>query len=207
MSVDLVPAVAYPARPTLPSGQAPAGRRHIYLVFTHTGTRFSKVLKMVTRGEYTHVSIAMDASLDRLYSFGRNSIKERPWEAGFVCEQKDGGVYRELPGTRCTVYQLEVSEEQYRRAQGIIEDVYKRQPQPVRTMPSARMRTRVKRRVCMAIFCRCCSWYSSYSRPFTALPPLLRPGPASTGCGKSGPAPPKTGPSTGWRRRRAGRFR
>ena len=116
MSVDLAPAVAYPARPTLPSAQAPAGRRYIYLVFTHTGTRFSKVLKMVTRGEYTHVSIAMDASLNRLYSFGRNSIKERPWEAGFVCEQKDGGVYRELPGTRCTVYQLEVSEEQYRRA-------------------------------------------------------------------------------------------
>ena len=121
MSVDLAPAVAYPARPTLPSAQAPAGRRYIYLVFTHTGTRFSKVLKMVTRGEYTHVSIAMDASLNRLYSFGRNSIKERPWEAGFVCEQKDGGVYRELPGTRCTVYQLEVSEEQYRRAQEIID--------------------------------------------------------------------------------------
>ncbi|MBC3516905.1 hypothetical protein H8K20_10905 [Neobittarella massiliensis] len=95
--------------------------QYIYIMFTHTGTWFSKVLRLITRNEFTHVSISLDKSLTQLYSFGRNTIKERPWEAGFVHEDPRGGVYKELSGTHCVVYQLEVSSEQYLRAKQIIE--------------------------------------------------------------------------------------
>ena len=45
--------------------------KKVYILLTHTGTILSKAIKLYTSHEYTHVSIALDEKLDRLYSFGR----------------------------------------------------------------------------------------------------------------------------------------
>ena len=45
--------------------------RKVYLVLTYTGTILSRIVKLYTRKEYSHVSIALDENLEEMYSFGR----------------------------------------------------------------------------------------------------------------------------------------
>ena len=39
----------------------------IYIVLAHTGTLLSRLIKMRTGAEYTHVSIALDENLKNMY--------------------------------------------------------------------------------------------------------------------------------------------
>ena len=59
--------------------------RKIYIVLTYTGTFLAKIIRFYTKKEYSHVSIALDEDLGRMYSFGRIN----PYNAfvgGFVRE-------------------------------------------------------------------------------------------------------------------------
>ncbi len=40
-------------------------------MLTFTGTILSRVVKLYTKKEYSHVSIALDENLEEMYSFGR----------------------------------------------------------------------------------------------------------------------------------------
>lgn len=95
-------------------------KKYIYIMFTFTGTTFSRVLRKVTRQAYTHVSISFDQNLDTCYSFGRYSVKDKPWQATFVVEGKAKGVYLEKSNTSAKVFRLEVNEEQFISAQKIV---------------------------------------------------------------------------------------
>ena len=49
--------------------------RVVYIVLTHTGTIPSRLIRIFTRYEYTHVSISLDRNLEHLYSLqGKQSI-------------------------------------------------------------------------------------------------------------------------------------
>ncbi len=76
-----------------------------------TGTKFSRFLQIMTKKEFTHVSIALDKDLNQLYSFGRRSMLI-PLIAGFVKEGIDKGVYKKYD-TSCEILELEVTEQQY----------------------------------------------------------------------------------------------
>jgi len=43
----------------------------IYIVLTHTGTLLSNLIKLYTKNDYSHVSLAFDEDLNEMYSFGR----------------------------------------------------------------------------------------------------------------------------------------
>ena len=45
--------------------------KKIYIVLTYTGTILSRIIKVFTKKEYSHVSIALDQDLKYMYSFGR----------------------------------------------------------------------------------------------------------------------------------------
>lgn len=68
--------------------------RPVYVVFSHTNTRFGKLIRIATRGEYNHVSLALRRDLCRMYSFARYK-KDAPFWGGFVTETParflDGG--------------------------------------------------------------------------------------------------------------------
>ena len=83
-----------------------------------TGTKFSRFLRLFTRGEFTHVSLAMDRELTRLYSFGRR-CRYLPVIAGFVREDPRGGVFSRYD-TRCLVCELPVTREEYLRMEKLI---------------------------------------------------------------------------------------
>ena len=44
--------------------------KKLYIILTHTGTILSKIIRYLTKDEFSHVSIALDADLEKMYSFG-----------------------------------------------------------------------------------------------------------------------------------------
>ena len=79
----------------------------------------SRLIKLYTKDEYTHVSIALDEKLDRLYSFGRLN----PYNAfvgGFVHEGVHIGTFNRFKKTIAGIYQLEVTDEEYSKIESLI---------------------------------------------------------------------------------------
>ncbi len=92
----------------------------IYIVLTRTNTVISKMIRFFTRDHYTHAAISLDKELNRMYSFGRKRIYN-PFIGGFNREQLDQGIYRlceTLPGV---IIRVDVTEEQYQRAELLLE--------------------------------------------------------------------------------------
>ena len=94
--------------------------KKIYIILTYTGTILSKVVKIYTKKDYSHVSIALDESLDQMFSFGRkNPYLLLP--AGFVHEHPNKGTFKRFNKTKCVIYSIEVNDEQYEEAVKTIE--------------------------------------------------------------------------------------
>lgn len=92
----------------------------IYIILAHTGTLWSRIIKRVNKYEYSHVMLSLDDKLDKMYSFGRKKYNN-PIDAGFVVEDKNGEFFTKFDGTRCRVYKVIVSEEQYEKLGAILE--------------------------------------------------------------------------------------
>ena len=60
--------------------------KKIYIILTNSGTILSRVIKLYTRKEYTHVSISLDKRLRKMYSFGRLN-PYNPFYGGFIHEE------------------------------------------------------------------------------------------------------------------------
>lgn len=94
--------------------------KNIYIVLTHTGTVLSKIVKYYTKYEFSHISIALDKELNKMYSFGRLN-PYNPFWAGFVHEYIDSGTFKRFKNTKTEVYSLKVTDEQYTKLENIIE--------------------------------------------------------------------------------------
>lgn len=88
--------------------------KKIYIILTHTGTVLSNIIKSYTKDEFSHISIALDADLTQMYSFGRLN-PYNPFWGGFVHEELNKGTYKRFKKTRANVYSLFVSDEQYEK--------------------------------------------------------------------------------------------
>mgnify|MGYP002626309187 CR=1 FL=1 len=98
--------------------------KKIYIVLSYTGTILSRIVKLYTRKEYSHVSIALDKSLDHMYSFGRLN-PYNPFIGGFIQESPNYGTFKRFKNTKTKIYSLEVSDEDYEIIKNTIEDVSK----------------------------------------------------------------------------------
>lgn len=88
--------------------------KQIYILLSHSGSMLSKLINIYTKTTYTHVSIGLDKNLVELYSFGR--LKPyNPVIGGFIREDILNGTYTRFPNTKCAIYLLTVTEEQYER--------------------------------------------------------------------------------------------
>lgn len=92
----------------------------VYILLTKTGTLFARFLHKMTGDEFTHVSIALDSDLRRLYSFGRRKYYN-PIIAGFVKENIHTGVFGHNPYAPCALFELSVSDEVFSRIERRIE--------------------------------------------------------------------------------------
>lgn len=88
--------------------------KQIYILLSHSGSILSKLINIYTRKSYTHVSLGLDKDLNELYSFGR--LKPyNPVLGGFIKEDILNGTYNRFPNTRCALYLLTVTQDQYKR--------------------------------------------------------------------------------------------
>lgn len=94
--------------------------RELYLVLTQTGTLPSKTLKLYTGDPYNHISIGFDRNLNVLFSFGRKKLNN-PLNGGFVQEGINKGLYSIFKGTICSVYKIEITEQEYESLKSIID--------------------------------------------------------------------------------------
>ncbi|WP_284645777.1 hypothetical protein [Paenibacillus silviterrae] len=74
----------------------------VYILLTATGMRFAIMIQACTASPYTHASLALDAGLEELYSFGRKH-PTNPWSGGFIRETVTEGTYAHFPNTRCAL--------------------------------------------------------------------------------------------------------
>lgn len=93
--------------------------KKIYIILTYTGTFLSKIIKYYTKDEFSHVSIALDQQLKKMYSFGRLN-PYNPFWGGFVHEGINFGTFKRFSRTKSKVYSLEIQEEQYEKLKDII---------------------------------------------------------------------------------------
>ncbi|GAA0121613.1 MAG: hypothetical protein KID00_01970 [Clostridium argentinense] len=100
--------------------------KKIYIMLTFTGTTLSRVIKIYTRNDYSHASIALDPELSEMYSFGRKKPRN-PFIGGFIKEKIDDGVYKRFYNTECIVYSMDVTFEQYEKVKEIIKEFEKEQ--------------------------------------------------------------------------------
>ena len=94
--------------------------KKIYVLLMHTHTIPAKLIKFATKFEYSHVGISLDKKCDKIYSFGRrkfNSILN----SGFCIENKDGEFFRKFNKTRCKIFEISISNEQYNDLKNILD--------------------------------------------------------------------------------------
>ena len=93
--------------------------RKIYIILTHTGTILSNIIRLWTKDEFSHISIALDADLEEMYSFGRLN-PYNPFWGSFVHEHINKGTFKRFKNTRAEVHSIFVTDEQYEKAKKII---------------------------------------------------------------------------------------
>lgn len=93
--------------------------KKIYLILTHTGTILSTIIKQYTKDEYSHVSIALDEELHKMYSFGRLN-PYNPFWGGFVHEGIARGTFKRFKNTTTEIYSLKITDEQYEKLKKVI---------------------------------------------------------------------------------------
>lgn len=97
--------------------------KKIYIILTQSGTRISKFLKFVSRKEYNHVSLSLDKSLDKFYSFGRKTVNNF-LNGGFVIEHIDKGVFKKWPNSPCIIIEKDISKEQFLKIENILKNEF-----------------------------------------------------------------------------------
>jgi hypothetical protein len=84
----------------------------LYFLLSNTYSIITRAIGLYTGEPYNHVSIGFDAGLRELFSFGRLQPRN-PLIGGFVQEEVDSGTFAHFKDTVCTLYQLEVTAEEY----------------------------------------------------------------------------------------------
>lgn len=102
--------------------------KEIFLVLSQSGSFLSRILKVVTRYEFNHISISLNSNLDPMYSFGRRQ-PYNPFWGGFVKEYLWKGTFYRFPSTKCQILKLSVSPEQHSALFNFLETMYQSRKQ------------------------------------------------------------------------------
>jgi len=93
--------------------------KKIYILLMHTNTMPARLIKAVTQYEYSHVAISLEKNCYITYSFGRKKLNSII-DGGFVVEQKDGAFFQKFNQTKCKIYEVNITEKQYKKVRKIL---------------------------------------------------------------------------------------
>ncbi len=86
---------------------------NIYIIFSYTGTYFSRFLRLMTGEKYVHVSVSLDDKLKKVYSFGRKNPRWM-FPTGFIMENMDL-ISSFFKNARFQIFELQITKAEYRR--------------------------------------------------------------------------------------------
>ena len=81
--------------------------KNLYVMFTRTSTIIVKMIRAVTRYEFSHVSLALSDDLREFYSFARKKVNV-PLYAGFVKEKRSYFTLGKENRTRVKIFKIPV---------------------------------------------------------------------------------------------------
>lgn len=93
--------------------------KKIYILLTDTGTILTRLIKSYTKKPYNHASIAFDAELIEVYSFGRKTAKN-PFIGGFVKEDIHSVLFRQAD---CAIYSLSITNDEFQKMYRYIQEI------------------------------------------------------------------------------------
>lgn len=93
--------------------------KNIYISLIRSGSPLGRMIASITKDEVTHAAISLDQNLDRMYAFGRK-WQWCPFIGGFVKETYFEGYYGKFDNIHGKIIKVEVTDEQYRRAEEIL---------------------------------------------------------------------------------------
>ncbi|GGA37881.1 hypothetical protein [Psychrobacillus lasiicapitis] len=91
----------------------------IYILLTDTGTILTRMIKSYTKKPYNHASIAFDAELFEIYSFGRKTAKN-PFMGGFVREDIHSILFKQA---NCAIYSLTIPNNEFQKMHQYIQEI------------------------------------------------------------------------------------
>lgn len=94
--------------------------KKIYLILMQTNTIPARFIRLFTRYKYSHVALSFSDDCNLVYSFGRKKVNNFI-DAGFVIESKNGPFFKKFNNTTCTIYEVDITEDQYEKAVKIME--------------------------------------------------------------------------------------
>lgn len=93
--------------------------KKIYILLTDTGTILTRLIKFYTRKPYNHISIALDAELMEIYSFGRKA-ENNPFVGGFVSEDIHSELFNQA---HCAIYSLTITDDEFQKMVHYIQEI------------------------------------------------------------------------------------
>ena len=93
--------------------------KKIYILLTDTGTILTRLIKSYTKKPYNHASIAFDAELIEVYSFGRKTAKN-PFIGGFVREDLHSVLFKQAD---CAIYSLTITNDEFQKMYRYIQEI------------------------------------------------------------------------------------
>ena len=93
--------------------------KKVYVLLSDTGTILTRLIKSYTKKPYNHASIAFDAELIEVYSFGRKMAKN-PFIGGFVREDIHSVIFRQAD---CAIYSLSITNDEYQQMHQYIQEI------------------------------------------------------------------------------------
>ncbi len=96
-------------------------KKSIYIILMHTGTIPARFIRFVTRYKYSHVVLSLERDCKTTYSFGRKDLNNF-LNSGFIEEEQNGAFFKKFDKTKCRIYELEVTENQYDFLKNILDD-------------------------------------------------------------------------------------
>lgn len=104
--------------------------KKIYIIQMHTHTMPSRLIKLATHYQYSHIAISLTPECDKIYSFGRKELNSI-LNSGFIIEYKNGEFFNKFNETTCRIFEIKVTKKQYAKLKKLMKymkknsDIYK----------------------------------------------------------------------------------
>lgn len=94
-----------------------------YVIVSQTGTILSRIIKLVTRSAYNHVSVSLHNDLSTMYSFGRIN-PYNPVVGGLVIESPGFGTFARFKNTEVVILKVQITPGQKEKLRKRLEKMY-----------------------------------------------------------------------------------